>query len=368
MSQACANTGGRRVLCGGLLVLAASARLSTGVEAQGAKASCTADFEYIHAAISQDYAGYPDRLRESASTIGLLTDSVRAATVQAPSDSVCTALLQRWLAPFSAHDRHLQLWQPRVGPAAAGASGGGVAQGRPSVALPDDSTVVLTLPSFNERYKPTIDSLIGAHWNRLLASPFLVIDVRDNGGGATRSYAALLPLLYTNVIPRDGMDFWVSERNLAMVRATATDAGAPPGLRAQAAKLLPGMEKSVGRFFAMGDADSLRFDTVHVAPRAVAVLTGAGCASSCEQFVLDALHSTKVVVMGVQPTAGFLDYGNVLTVTPPAGIRRLAYATSRSRRLPARPMDHTGIVPQVLIPREEADRVAFATRYLKGRR
>lgn len=362
-----AKKGRRRIPWGWALAWVAISVGRQG-EAQGRVPSCAADFEYVHAVITRDYAGYRDRLAESATVIGALTDSVRATADRASSDSACTALLQRWLAPFSAHDHHLQLWQPRRSP--AGTAGGGRQETRslPLLAFPDDSTAVLTLPSFDERYKPAIDSLLGAHWTRLIATPFLVINVQDNGGGATRAYAAALPLLYTRPIPRDGMDFWVSDANLAMVRALAADATAPPGLRAEAARVLPSLEANVGRFAPMEAADTIRLEQVHATPRAVAILTGAGCASSCEQFVLDAMQSAKVVVLGVQPTAGFLDYGNVLTVTPPQGIRRLAFATSRSRRLPDRAMDHTGIAPQVMIPREVADRVAFAIRYLKERR
>lgn len=350
-------------------VLAMVAVVGTGavVDAQRPAASCTRDFDAAHAVITRNYAGYQDRLRENAALIAALTDSVRAAARQELSDSACTLLLQRWIAPFTARDHHLQLWQPRRARPESQRSGAEAPRLLPSLVFPDDSSAVLTLPSFDERYKPMIDSVVRAHWLRLVATPYLVVDVRENGGGATRSYASLLPLLYTDVIPRDGMDFWVSDDNLAMVRALAVDSTAPPGLRAEAARLLPGIERNPGRFYPIEDGDSLRFDSVYPLPRAIAILTGGGCASSCEQFVLDAMHSRKVIVMGVQPTAGFLDYGNVLTITLPDGIRRLAYATSRSRRLPARPMDHTGIVPQVVIPLNASDRVAYALRHLKER-
>jgi Peptidase family S41 len=347
--------------------LAAYLPVGGTIQAQRPAGLCVLDFDSTYVVITRDYAGYQDRLRENGPRITALTDSVRAAVRGEASDSTCTALLQRWIVPFAEHDHHLQLWQPRPDPAGQRAGAGGEDRRRPSLEFPDDSTAVLTLPDFAERYKPAIDSLIASHQARLLATPYLVVDVRRNGGGATRAYAQVVPLLYTNPIPRDGMELWVSEGNLAMARAMLDDPRTPPGMKAEAARLLPQLEKNLGRFFSMGEIDSLKLDTVYALPRAVAVLTGRGSASSCEQFVLDAMHSQKVTVFGTEHTAGFLDYGNIRTITLPSGIRRLAYATSRSHRLPERPMDYTGIVPHVLIPREDTDGLAFAIRYLKSR-
>ena len=78
------------------------------------------------------------------------------------------------------------------------------------------------------------------------------------------------------------------------------------------------------------------------------------------------MQSRKVTVLGTESTAGFLDYGNIRMVNLPSGIRRLALPTARSRRLPARPLDYTGITPTVLIPKEESDPIAFAVRYLRS--
>jgi C-terminal processing protease CtpA/Prc len=118
-------------------------------------------------------------------------------------------------------------------------------------------------------------------------------------------------------------------------------------------------------FFHEGKGGDVRYDTVYTMPRAVAVLTGRGCASSCEQFVIDAMYSKKVTVFGTEHTAGMLDYGNIAYTTLPSGIRRLGTATTRSRRLPGRPMDKTGVVPQVLIPKDEPDPIRFAIDYIK---
>jgi hypothetical protein len=332
---------------------------------QARETPCALDFDSVYTWVTRDYAGYQDRLRESATRIAALTDSVREAVRAVATDSACTAILQRWTAPFAERDHHFQLWQPRPAPAPQGAATGSGPR-LPTLAFPDESTAVLTLPDFNGRYKPAIDSLIAGARARLLATPYLVVDVRRNGGGATRAYQQVTPLLYTNPIHRDGMEFWVSEGNLATVRAMANDPNTPAELKGEVSRMLPLLEQSVGRFYPTAGIDSIVLDTVHALPRAVAVLTGRGCASSCEQFVLDAMYSRKVTVFGTGNTAGFLDYGNVRTLILPSGIRRLAVASARSTRLPERPRDYIGIAPHVLIPPTENDAIGFALRHLKS--
>lgn len=77
-----------------------------------------------------------------------------------------------------------------------------------------------------------------------------------------------------------------------------------------------------------------------------------------------AVQSDKVTLFARERTAGLLDYGNAPTMTLPSGIRRLQMPTARSTRLPARAMDTTGVVPQVRVPPEEPDPVAFAAQRL----
>lgn len=337
-----------------------------------AASACALDFDSTYTLVTRDYAGHGDRLRESQSRIAALTDTVRAVVRTAASDSACTAALQRWIALFAEHDHHLQLWQPRPRPTQVVATPPDTAgkptedPRRPTMRFLDDSTTVLTFPDFNQRYKRAIDSLVDANLPQLLARPFLVVDVRRNGGGWTGSYARVTPLLYTDPIRRDGMDAWVSEGNIAAVRAMLDDPNVVTEVKAQIREILPRMEANRGTFLRIGAEGDTRFDSVHALPRAVAVLTGRGCVSSCEQFVLDAMQSRKVTVFGTENTAGFLDYGNIRMVNLPSGVRRLALPTARSRRLPARPLDRTGITPNILIPKDESDPIAFAVRYIKS--
>jgi len=336
-------------------------------------AACVADFDFTHALITRDYAGFADRMRESASRINALTDSVRAEVRAVESDSACTRLLQRWVGIFRERDHHLQLGRYRRSPPAPAAAALPAPTGpptddprRPTIRFADDSTAVLRFATFNMFYKTAIDSLIAAHRARLLATPYLVVDVRSNTGGATASYASLMPLIYTDPYRVEGMDVWASDGNIAYYKAMLDTANVPESIKAEGRVLVPRVEASRGRFATWDEDRLVRLDTVYPMPRRVAILIAGLCASSCEQFVLDARQSRKVTVLGKQNTAGMVDYGNTRKEILPSGIRQISMPTSRSRRLPERAMDYKGFAPDVLIPWEEPDAVAFAIRYLKS--
>ena len=353
--------------------------LPAGVLAQSTNPTdgpgCAADLDALETVVRRDYAGFRTKVEERASTLAALTDRVRSEVLAATDPSACTAALQRWIAFFS--DPHLQVWEPRPEPggggreesSASGSANGGAASEdprRPSLRFPDDNAAVLELPDFGDRYKPAIDQLIAEHRARLLATPYLVIDVRRNGGGWTGTYEeSILPLLYTDPILVHGMEGWASEGNIAYMREMLASNRAE-GIKRVIRTLLPKMEANRDQFVTITENREIRLDTVHPMPRAVALLVGRGCASTCEQFVLDARQSRKVVVMGEANTGGFLDYGNVRQVQLPSGKRVLQVPTARSKRLPENPMDRVGIAPEVRIPEGEADPIAFALRYLRS--
>lgn len=332
-----------------------------------ADSACAVDWDSTYTIVSRDYAGFADKTAsaERAAAFAAVTDSVRAALRTAADAQACTEALNRWIAFF--RDRHLQLWEPGApapqSPAAAPAPG---VERRLGVTFLDDSTALLTLPDFGQRARPAIDSTVRAHRDRLLATPFLVIDVRGNGGGWTASYGRVLPLLYTDPIHVDGMEGWASEGNIAEMRRMLHSPDTPEPIKAQIRTLAPLFEANPGRFVPVAGNDTITFDTVYPLPRAVAIIADRRCASTCEQFLLDAGQSRKVTVFASENTRGMLDYGNLRTVRLPSGLRRLAVPTTRSLRLPQNPMDMVGIEPGVRIPPGEADPVAFAARHLRG--
>ncbi|WP_116108446.1 hypothetical protein [Lewinella sp. IMCC34191] len=83
----------------------------------------------------------------------------------------------------------------------------------PFVERLDDHTLYFRIPSFEQQQKPFIDSVILAHYAELHATPNLILDIHSGTGGSDDAYSQLLPLLYTNPIRTQGVEYYATELN-----------------------------------------------------------------------------------------------------------------------------------------------------------
>lgn len=228
----------------------------------------------------------------------------------------------------------------------------------------DARTLYLRLPSFNGTHAATVRELLATHADALARTPRLVLDVRGNGGGSDFVYEPMLPVLASGPIRRVGVEIRVSADN-ARLRAEVADrlAAVSPDaaatLRAESAR----MRDARTAFIRREPAErSLAFDPAPM-PRRVAVLVDRA-GSSAENFLLDVRQSDKVVLMGQENSAGVIDYGEMMEMPAPSGRFDLRWATTRSLRLPAEPVDPHGITPDVRIPADVADPIAYVLDWL----
>lgn len=338
-----------------------------------ADTSCVAALDSLQAIFPRDYPGYHDKVPGHEAALRALTDSVRAIAQASDDYHVCIPALQRWIHFF--HDPHMALWY--AGPPAphppAQQSHRGTSDApdvaaddpsRPSVRFLDDSTTVLRLATLDVRYRPVTDSVVAANRARLLSTPYLIIDMRGNRGGCTCVYDSLTPLLYTRPIALPGADMLASADNIAFLRKWIEENPLAEEDKAAFRTALRRMAGHQGQLVTLVADTVLRVDTVYPMPRRIAVLVDSGCASSCEDFVMQAKQSAKVTVLGTSHTAGALDYGNVHNVPLP-GWRIVRIPSTRDRRLrTGLPLANVGIAPDVLIPAGASDPVGFAQRYL----
>jgi C-terminal processing protease CtpA/Prc len=127
------------------------------------------------------------------------------------------------------------------------------------------------------------------------------------------------------------------------------------------------MEKHQGEFVSIVDDDTTVLEKVMANPKQVVILIDGKCASSTEQFLLAAVQSRKVTLMG-QSTRGVLDYANMRDVAYPCFPFTLSYATTRSRRLnTGKGVDLIGIRPNVFLQTNE-DWITRAIQYLRTKR
>lgn len=312
-----------------------------------------------------DYPGYREKVAGHERQLAALTDSVRAVARTSDEYQICIPALHRWTDFF--RDPHITgPWQsapPKE--TARGNAGQGVSKqpvndpDRPSLQFLDDSSATLRLPSFDATYKPVVDSVMAAHESQLRSTPYLIIDVRGNGGGYTGSYASVTPLIYSGPFHEAGIDVWASPANVAHYRQLARDTSLSLADRATITSFLARAEGHLNEFVELSPDTIIRPDTVFAVPRRVAVLVDSACASSCEDFLLHVRQSTKVTLLGSH-SRGMDDYGEIRGVWLP-GWRRVVLPTNRMR---GPRIDNTGIAPAVPVPASERDTVAFARRYL----
>ena len=352
--------------CGGCARSAPPAAGASSAVAQAAT-SCVVAFDSLEAIIRNDYPGYAEKARGRERSLAALADSVRAIARSSADFRVCIPAMQRWIHYF--RDPHLMLWQsaPPASASATTPAAGSAAvpevpaadPDRPTLRTIDDSTYLVRIPSLDRSYKGALDSLVAAHRDKLLSTPYLVLDLRGDGGGCTCTYSALVPLLYGGPFRELGYDLWTSPADVAFLRDALTDGTMPDSSKSEIRRVLPQLEATPNAFVPFPGDTVVRLDTVYPMPRTVAVLVDHGCASSCEDFVLMARESRKVTIVGAERTAGVHDYGNVRAVWLP-GWRRLRIPTTRSHGLPGGAIDNVGLAPGVWVPAGVDDAVRFA--------
>jgi hypothetical protein len=219
-------------------------------------------------------------------------------------------------------------------------------------------TVLVQLPSFEDPVR--MDSLFEAEGERIRSAERLVIDLRGNGGGSDYNYRQLIPLIYTDPIKITANAVLATEANIAANARLAADTTRPASIRETLGRQVEEMKTVQGGWYPFPDMVHEE-PVVLERPSRVDVLVDGGCASSCEQFLLAARQSRKVTIYGT-PTAGILDFGNVRRAEMPGSPLILYYPTTRSKRLPDAPVDGVGVLPDVHLPADESDPLAWVFR------
>jgi hypothetical protein len=225
---------------------------------------------------------------------------------------------------------------------------------RPKISIRERS-VVVSLPSHDPQYAKLLDGLVSANMSNISKRSLLIVDLRGNEGGASFMSRALDPYVASTVrlaTPFDsGAAVMLSSPAQIAYARRFMGSDTSPYVRS----LVSRMEANPGALVSMDESPSTASTSPPVPIKAgdwrVVVLTDGGTVSAAEVLVLNALRSTRAVVVG-EPTAGALDYQSVQIVSLGTGDRRwaLGYPTITAHAdLPRRGMRGRGIQPQVVI-------------------
>lgn len=203
----------------------------------------------------------------------------------------------------------------------------------------------LKMGSFDLDYKPVIDSIMKVNEALLNSTPNLVLDLRDNGGGADMCWAPLIPYFYTNPIKTVGNDILATETTISLYKKYLDDKNLSKEDIEDLNKQIAKMEKAKGQWMNhFADQTDSSYQRKPF-PKKIVILINRWCGSSTEELLLAAKQSSKVVLAG-ENTIGNLDYSNVVSMPFSCFPYTLYYPTTRSRRLNIHQgIDNVGIAP-----------------------
>ncbi len=330
------------------------------LDARGAEAggACLADLDALPGFLLSNDAGGRDIAAQRGPALDEALERTRGRAREAIDDAACIDALRAYLRVW--RNGHLSIVALQPAGSAAGVPAPTISDARaPRFRVLSSQTTLLTLPTFNDRYAPLIAGLVAAHRREIVSRPNLIIDVRRNNGGSDSSYAPVLPIVAANVTRTPNAEFLATPDNIAASEAVCAlpEVAAAVCMRFMAPVIEAMKAAPSGTYVLPTRAPRIEVEAPHrvlASPRRIAVMIDRTCGSSCEEFVLLARQSFKVKTFG-RPTAGSLDYSNLRPHDLPSGKRRIFYATSRSLRLPANPIDGFGIAPDQLLPTPEND-------------
>lgn len=218
----------------------------------------------------------------------------------------------------------------------------------------NETTNYLRLHSFDYRLTRELDSFYTTIDTRIKSKPYLVIDLRNNGGGSESAYFNLLPYAYTKPLVIDPADVWVSPENINRYEESPQ----------RNPSLIERMKAAVPYTFipqVEGAMDTWTLDSSTVFPKRIALLYNRGTASAAEGMILYFLQSDKVITVG-ENSGGYIGYGNVMTAHTPCGKFTVQSTTTKYQEKSK--YEFVGIEPMYKVP-VKTDWIHYAEGVLK---
>lgn len=212
----------------------------------------------------------------------------------------------------------------------------------------NDSTTYIRVPTFSRSWTAKIDSLYKASFPQIRKTPYLVIDVRNNGGGSDGNAMPLLEFIYTNKIKRDKVDLYITEDNIKMwekwLAEEKADTINTTKERIEWFENRVAMQKKakLNTFVPISKGGKMTRIYKPNAVKKVAIIFNRNSASSCETLLFWAMQSTKTILVG-ENSGGYVGYGEIGGIDTPCFNFNLGCTMTRYRK--QREYEADGIPP-----------------------
>lgn len=199
----------------------------------------------------------------------------------------------------------------------------------------DENTWYLAIRSFYPDVKQVLDSLYQKIIPLIKQKQFLILDIRDNGGGGEENYFALLPLIYTKPLVIDELAIWVSPDNIKAYEQ----------LPNPNQELIARMKQTRPFSFLYVNENPSKWEMQGTTfPKKIALLYNKSTASAAEGLITYALQSDKVITLG-ENSGGFMGYGDIRTKEVPCG--KFILTTTCTKWKYKSKYEFTGIPPMI---------------------
>jgi hypothetical protein len=235
----------------------------------------------------------------------------------------------------------------------------------PSFSILDSETVCLTLPSMHDGNRSHVREIYTENKAVIYNSKWVIIDIRGNTGGSDMVWMPLSPLFVFKRFRAKSMylSFVSSRDNISKMKQN----GYFQWPFTMAEKYRASLVECSCRWNIAFPVISLRFRRKPF----VAIVVDKWTASAAEGIVLRALEAGNSLIFGKTNTLGCVDYGNCVYAKMPddGGEWVLQYPlTCWYDEESYMGYDIEGIEPDVRIPEEIDDEIAYVAHYLKSRK
>ncbi|WP_420574869.1 S41 family peptidase [Kordia sp.] len=186
----------------------------------------------------------------------------------------------------------------------------------------DKETNYMYTPTFSGNWLAKISEFYKQHDATIQAKPYLIIDVRNNGGGSDACVYPLLKYMYTKPFQSDKVDVYATKENIrkslewynSMKKDTVNFSK----------EFLNGFAKEIETmksvpnktFISRSLGQTVTLDTILSNPKKIVIIANKYCASSCETLLFWAMESDKTIIVG-ENSGGYVGYGEISGVNTP---------------------------------------------------
>ena len=212
-----------------------------------------------------------------------------------------------------------------------------------------DSIAYVRIPWFYPNKSKKISEFMDSVDHAIRNTKYLIVDVRNNGGGSNQNAMPLLDYIYTQPYKVDHVQIYATAGNVMkyenLYAVLAEDTiNTSQGMLSFLRSEIDTMKKvPEGTFIDRTKEDQyITRDTVLDTPAKVAVLYNKYSASACESFIFWAKDSEKTTLVG-ENSGGYVGYGENLRLNTPC--YNFTYLSTMTRYERNRKWDGIGIPP-----------------------